>query len=105
MHCGCAYCNECVRRSGLCDTCATMHRHGERINLAQEPCAADAKVAPLIRHYRWTRISNQRYLIYVGEGMLPSRMVVVVDQLKDIQTAIALRKVRLLDVMMNSWRH
>jgi hypothetical protein len=81
-----------------------MNRTGERVNMAAEPCATHFKVAPLIRHYRWTRIGNQRYLIYVGEGMFPTRMVVIVDKLGGEQKVAAVRKVRLLDVMLNSWR-
>jgi hypothetical protein len=105
QQCGQTYCHECVRRSGVCDTCATHHREGVRVNLADEPCAGDPQVAKLIRHFYWTRSANQRYLIYTGDGGLTTRMVVVVDQLAATPKIIAVRKVPPLEALLGRlWR-
>jgi hypothetical protein len=74
------YCTGCVRDSGLCATCAGLERDGEPVELTREPCMADERVAALAPHYRWRRLSNGRYLIFVGENNFLSRAVVVVDK-------------------------
>jgi hypothetical protein len=105
QQCGQSYCRECVRRTGLCDTCATLHRQGKPVDLATEPCGADPKVIRLATAYRWLRGENERYLVYVGDGSLTARMVVVVDKAGNPATAISVRKVPPLDVLMGKlWR-
>jgi hypothetical protein len=105
QQCGCTYCRECVRRSGLCDSCATMHREGVRVNLASEPCAADPNVARLMRHYQWMRTGNSRYIIYVGESNMPTRMVVVVDTYSGGQQVVGVYKVGPLNALTGKlWR-
>jgi hypothetical protein len=103
--CGQSYCRDCIRRSGLCDTCALLHREGVQVNLADEPCAADRQVAKLVRHYRWVRSANERYTIYVGYGALNARMVVVMDDLAKPPAVIAVRKTAPLDTLLRKfWR-
>lgn len=105
QQCGQSYCRECIRRSGLCDTCALLHREGVPVNLADEPCAADRQVAKLVRHYRWVRSANERYTIYVGYGALNARMVVVVDKGQNSPAVIAVRKTAPLDALLGKfWR-
>ncbi|MCL4862643.1 MAG: hypothetical protein KJZ93_24740 [Caldilineaceae bacterium] len=105
QQCGQSYCRECVRRVGLCDTCATFHRTGEPVNMAAEPCATDPNVVNLIRHYHWTRTANRRYRIYLGQGSLTAQMVVVVDQQKASPMVVAVRKVAPLDRLLGRlWR-
>jgi hypothetical protein len=105
QQCGQTYCRECVRRTGLCDTCATLHRHGQPVDLRGEPCADDPKVAKVASHYRWQRGQNERYTIYVGDGLLHTRMIVVVDRLPQPPRVLSVRKVPPLDVLMGKfWR-
>ncbi|MEM7532265.1 MAG: hypothetical protein AAF639_08815 [Chloroflexota bacterium] len=78
--CECDYCEECIRRSGYCDTCATIMRDGERIaNMSEEPCADYPAVGEVISGLRWVKASNQRYTIYVGQNALLSTALVVLD--------------------------
>lgn len=74
------YCQSCVKESGLCLTCAGLERDGVPLDLGKEPCAADPQVAALAPYYRWRRLSNDRYLIYVGENSFLSRAIVVVNK-------------------------
>ncbi|HMN28806.1 MAG TPA: hypothetical protein PKE45_11705, partial [Caldilineaceae bacterium] len=105
QQCGQSYCRECIRRSGLCDTCATHHRDSERVNMAEEPCAQDPQVAKLVRHFYWTRATNERYTIYVGDGGLTTRMVVVVDRLPSPHKVVAVRKSPPLEALLGRlWR-
>lgn len=105
QQCGQSYCRECIRRSGLCDTCALLHREGASVNLADEPCAADRQVAKLVSHYRWVRSANERYTIYVGYGSLNARMVVVMDRLASPPAVIAVHKRAPLDALLRKfWR-
>jgi hypothetical protein len=71
------YCSGCVHESGLCRTCAGLE-HAPSVDLLAEPCAADERVAAMAPHYRWRRLANNRYLIFVGENAFLSRAVVVV---------------------------
>jgi len=94
-----------VRRSGFCDTCASFQREGVAVQLAAEPCARDERVAPLIKQFRWLRTENTRYLIYLGDGSLTMRMVVVVDKLADPPAVVTIRKAQPLDVLLGKlWR-
>jgi hypothetical protein len=103
--CGCTYCRECVRRSGLCDTCAMMHREGKRYDLAISPYAADPKVGAVARHYRWQTSSNEAYQIFVGESTLHGRMVVIVDRRADPPKVVAVRKVGPIEAFLGrGWR-
>ena len=75
-----AYCQECVRISGLCDTCATMDRDGEFVPLVDEPCASDVRVALVLPHYRWARAMNERYTIYLGRDSSMQAALIVVER-------------------------
>ncbi len=72
------YCAECVQRSGLCLTCASLEQEGVPVQIKQEPWAQDEQVSELVPHYRWRRVGNARYLIFVGESSFLSRAVIVV---------------------------
>ena len=76
--CGQEYCRECVRASGLCDTCATVSKQGEPVDLRRLPWADRPEVAKLAPYYRWVKASNTRYTVYFGEGALMSAAVIVV---------------------------
>lgn len=105
QQCGQSYCRDCIRRSGLCDTCALLHREGIQVNLADEPCAADRQVAKLVRNYRWVRGTNERYTIYAGYGAINARMIVVVDQWQQPPGVITVRKTAPLDALLRKfWR-
>jgi hypothetical protein len=103
--CGCAYCRECVRLSGLCDTCATIWREGKQVDLTTEPYAADPNVAALAPHYRWVRADNQRYTIYAGQSMVMNSALVVVDRSGVKAKVITARKVAAVDTIRGIlWR-
>jgi hypothetical protein len=72
------YCRECVQTSGLCVTCAGLEPHGIPVQLTEEACMVDERVAAMAPHYRWRRLSNARFVIFVGENSFLSRAVVVV---------------------------
>ncbi|MFN8490023.1 MAG: hypothetical protein U0350_20720 [Caldilineaceae bacterium] len=97
--CGRAYCRECVRLSGLCDTCATIWREGERVDLMQEPCASEPNVAVLAPHYRWVRAQNQRYIIYIGQGMLMQHALVVLDRWAKTPQVVAAHKISAMETI------
>lgn len=78
--CGQEYCRECVRASGLCDTCATIGKEGEPVDLHQFLWANEPEVAKLAPYYRWVAGANSRYTIYFGEGSMMAAAVVVVDR-------------------------
>lgn len=103
--CGCNYCRECVRISGLCDTCAQIWREGTPVELSAEPCATQPEVTALAPHYRWVRASNQRYLIYVGQSKLMNSALIVVDRSGPDAKVIAARKIPAIDTIRNIlWR-
>lgn len=104
LQCGCTYCRECVRRSGLCDTCAVFERESVRVDLNKEPWTMDKRVAPLIRHYNWRRLGNQRYTIYIGEAMLLGRMVIVVQEGATMPEVHSVRKVGSLETLLGRFR-
>ena len=73
------YCSECIRISDICDTCATISRDGEAVDIATEPWAEHPEVAPLVGKYKWLRAGNQRYTIYFGENALMASAIVVIE--------------------------
>ena len=78
--CGQVYCQDCMARSGLCETCAGLDQAGVAVKLEDEPWAADARVALIAPHYRWRRVGNRRFTIFVGENNFFARAVIVVDR-------------------------
>lgn len=76
--CDQVYCSECVHRSGLCLTCAALEDDGVPVQITQERWAKDEQVVELVPHYRWRRVGNARFLIFVGESSFLSRAVIVV---------------------------
>ncbi len=103
--CGQSYCRECVRRSGLCDTCATASRTSQRVAIMEEPGIADPKLAKVIRNFHWSRTGNQRYTIYIGDGTLATQMVVVMDKLHDPPKVVQIRKSPPLEALLRKlWR-
>ena len=97
--CGCTYCRECVRISGLCDTCATVGREGEPVALEEEPWAATPEVAALAPHYRWLRTRNARYRIYLGQNALMSSALIVVDQKAAPPQVISAHKIGMVETL------
>ncbi len=104
-YCGQRYCRECVRRSGLCDTCASFPRIGQRVAMLEEPGVDDPKLAKLIRNFHWTRATNARYTLYVGDGALATQMVVVMDKRHDPPKVVLIRKSPPLEAFLQKlWR-
>lgn len=75
-----AYCTDCVRRSGLCDTCAMLEKEGIPVRMQDEPISGHKDVAPLIEHYQWIRLANHRYTIFLGRGVLGIQALIVARQ-------------------------
>jgi hypothetical protein len=48
------------------------------VKVTGEVWARDAQVAELVAHYRWRRVSNDRFYIFVGDSNFFSRAVIVV---------------------------
>lgn len=78
--CGHSYCSRCVGpNNGLCITCGTLLRHGERVDILEEPCAASADVQALARSYDWRRARNRAVSVYAGTST--SGIVLVIARL------------------------
>jgi hypothetical protein len=78
--CGQLYCRTCVHWSGLCNTCGSLEQDAAPVKVTGEAWARDPKVAELVAHYRWRRVSNDRYFIFVGDSNFFSRAVIVVTR-------------------------
>jgi len=91
--CGQEYCSECVRISGLCDTCATVIKHGESVEIGVLPWANHPAVAKLLPYYRWVRESNTRYTVYYGQGSMLTAAVIVVRRTAEGDQVIHTRRV------------
>lgn len=91
------YCRACVKESGLCLTCAGLERDGVPLDLTAEPWVADERVAALAPHYRWRRLSNARYWIFVGENSFLSRAVVVVRRGQRSGQVVSARRLGAVD--------
>lgn len=78
--CGQLYCSNCVHWSGLCNTCGSLEKDATPVKVTGEPWALDPKVAELVSHYRWRRVSNDRFYIFVGDSNFFSRAVIVVTR-------------------------
>jgi hypothetical protein len=48
------------------------------VKVTGEAWARDPKVAELVDHYRWRRVSNERFHIFIGDSNFFSRAVIVV---------------------------
>jgi hypothetical protein len=76
--CGKFYCGKCVHeRSGLCLTCASLMRSGERVDMRQEPCATAPDVAALAGKYLWRRAQNRSVTVYLGSSTTGSVLAIV----------------------------
>jgi hypothetical protein len=75
-----------------------------RVDLHHEPCATDPSVAPLIRHYYWRRSANTRYTLYIGEGALLARMVIITKVENGKQKVLSLRRVGTLESIIGRFR-
>ncbi|MBW7884620.1 MAG: hypothetical protein H3C34_18675 [Caldilineaceae bacterium] len=95
--CGQEYCRECVRASGLCDTCATVAKSGAPATIAQQPWAKHTAVAQLAPYYRWVCSSNLRFDIYFGEGSMMSGAVVVVERSEEGERVVHTRRVTAIE--------
>jgi hypothetical protein len=88
-----------VRSSGLCDTCATVARHGEAIELRSQPWVADPAVARLAPYYRWTRLANRLFTIYFGEGSMMNGAVIVVRTVDGVERVVHTRRIGAVERM------
>lgn len=93
------YCTECVRVSGLCDTCATVVKHGEPVDLAAQPWAGEEAVARLAPYYRWSRLSNTRYTVYFGDGTMMNGAVVVISHATGVDRVVHTRRIGAVERM------
>lgn len=59
-------CEDCIRRSGLCDTCAQLTRFGVDVIMPNEPIFADPRIENIWDRHLWTAHSNDRYKLYLG---------------------------------------
>ncbi len=75
--CGQRYCQACVVESDLCKTCTALAADGVAIDLTQEACITDARVAKLAPYYTWTRVHNLRYTLYRGHHAQRSDVLIV----------------------------
>ena len=98
------YCAECVRRSGLCDTCATHDRDGLFVTLKDEPCATDDRVVYLLPHYRWMRAGNKRYTLYLGRNREMSAALIVVENQPDGTPGDVVLLARRLGILDSKYR-
>lgn len=78
------YCGHCVDdTTGLCDSCAAFQSDidtladGATVDMHQEACIADRRVAALADRYVWQRAINQRYKIYWGQNKLGQTALIV----------------------------
>jgi hypothetical protein len=78
--CGREYCSECVRVTGLCETCAPLLQDKNWVDIREESWAGLPEIARLAPRYRWVRGHNTRYTIYLGEGTLFTGVVVVAEK-------------------------
>ena len=76
--CGQLYCRSCVHWSGLCNTCGSLEQDATPVKVTGEAWAREPQVAELVSHYRWRRMSNDRFYIFVGDSSFFSRAVIVV---------------------------
>ncbi|MEZ4658716.1 MAG: hypothetical protein R2911_14190 [Caldilineaceae bacterium] len=97
--CRCTYCRECVRSSiNLCDTCATIHTEGERIDLADEAIAEHPEVQPLIERHDWLRGVNMGYTIYLGLAAHNMGALVLVENDAPPGEVLVVRKLHAVDL-------
>ncbi len=84
------YCASCVQENNLCHSCNSLVHDaegeavqvdgsGQSIDLQQEPCGAEPRVARLAIHYSWQRAVNNRYKIYWGQNTA-GRTALIVTQ-------------------------
>ena len=97
--CGQAYCSECVRATGRCDTCAVIEKHGGPAHFQGEGWAVDPEVARLLPHYRWLQLSNERYTVYWWEGSAFRAAVLVVQHTSRPARLVHFRRISMVERM------
>lgn len=76
--CGRLYCRGCVDESGFCATCTELASWaGHPVDLSQEACITDERVARIAPYYTWICAHNQRYTIYRGHSDQPRDTIIV----------------------------
>jgi hypothetical protein len=90
--CGQVYCRACVHWSGLCAACGTLDQEATPVKVDHEVWATDARVREIVPHYRWRRVSNERYQIFVGDSSFFSRTVIVVRRTPAGGHVVAVRR-------------
>lgn len=89
--CGQRYCQACVSEEGFCTTCANIDPERDAIDLGKEPCAAEARIQPLVDAYAWAYGANERYKIYLGENALSQRAMIVMAYDENGETIVSLK--------------
>jgi hypothetical protein len=103
--CRLPYCTSCVSATGLCATCSEIGQAGVVVALTGEPCVDDREVAEVAPHYKWRRLQNLRYTIYLGRGMYMSAAVVTVRNTPTGGEVISVRELDLDDLLrIKFWR-
>jgi hypothetical protein len=96
--CGHTYCSNCVSESsGLCITCGTLMRHGERVGILDEPCHESADVRRLAHSYDWRKALNRDVTVYVGTSTV-GVVLVVARAHKSGKVAVITRRLSPLEV-------
>jgi hypothetical protein len=73
------YCAACVEEGGECETCREFPSRYREVVMADEPIAADARIANLMFKYRWISHGNQRYTVYLGGSSWGNQVLVVAE--------------------------
>ncbi len=71
------YCGACVGEEGLCETCREFPVSYREVVMADEPIAADSRIANLMYKHRWISHNNQHYSIYLGVNAWGNQVLVV----------------------------
>jgi hypothetical protein len=101
--CGCIYCRACVSRQGLCATCSALEEGGVPVRLGDEPCVADPRVEALAPSYQWQRVTNHRYVIYLGKNSSAAMAVVVMEKMPEGNRVVAARKLGRHDQLFRNY--
>ena len=73
------YCAACVGDDTVCETCREFPSLYREIVMAEQPIAADPRIANLMYKHRWIGHSNQRYTVYLGASEWGKQVLVIAE--------------------------
>lgn len=73
------YCGDCVRRKGMCDTCAELTRRGVSVAMPDQPIFADPRIETIWNKHTWISHGNDRYTLYLGVDAWMRYVLVVAE--------------------------